>query len=268
MPKPLHHRAHRAFTLIEILVVVSIIAVLAALLLAGMQRVRNSAAEARSVSALKTITQASLNFAAENDGIIPVLRWAGDSAFKKMPVQHQGWVSGSFWGCTQPYLFPDIDLKRSQQGELGDAIRARLPKLFGVGAGTFAKRQTKPTMQGSPFEGVSVPGDGSGLANPIAFNNEIAAWGGVPKSLPAELKALPTLQIVDKLAGTIYAAYRWGTFAAADGAAYVPMLTDGSRPTVKINYLPSKRAIASFLDGRVDYVTPPMDPKMFTIDDL
>jgi prepilin-type N-terminal cleavage/methylation domain-containing protein len=259
MPKSLRHRARHAFTLIELLIVVSIIGVLAALILAGMQRVRKSAAETRAVSALKTITQASLNFSAENNGIPAVIRWEKDPTLPLMPAPYRGYVLSSFWACTQPYLFPDIGVTPANSNAFAIAIRNRLPKLFGMPPESFTKKPTR-FGKGSPFDGaVLMGGDWSGIPNPIAFNKNLAPWKD-----PAEFALLQT---VNRPAGTIFAAYGSGHFEASDGETYVPTPTDGSKPDSQIYYLPSKRAIVSFLDGRVDSLTPPIDPKMFTIDD-
>jgi len=246
-----------AFTLIEVLVVVSIIGVLAVLIFAGVQRVSKSAQESRAVSALKTVTQAGLNFSADNNGIPAMIRWQGDPTLALMPAQNRGYVLSSVWACTQPYLFPDIGVEPRNNATYANAIRDRLPKLFGMPRESFTQKPTR-FGKGSPFEGAQLMGgDWSGIPNPLAFNGKLTAWGKDPV----------LLQTVDSMAGTMYAAFGSGQFSSSDGAAYVPTATDGSSPTSRIYYLPSKRAIVSFLDGRVDFVTAPIDPKMFAIDD-
>jgi prepilin-type N-terminal cleavage/methylation domain-containing protein len=252
-PSPRNART-AGFTLIEVLIVVAIVGILAVLAVPALNRTQAAATEAKSVANLRSITQASLNFAGENNGLIPTLRWEGDPALALMPSR--GYILSSFWASVQPYLFPDITVAPANNAQYANAISAQLPKLFGVNDGTFVKPYSQPSMKGSPFQGVALAGDWSGILNPIGFNSYLAKWG-----------SLQRLQGVDSTAGTIYAAYGWGTFNETAGAAYVPMRTDGSRPTVPIHYLPSKRAIASFLDGRVEYLAAPIPEKLFKIDD-
>lgn len=44
------------------------------------------------------------------------------------------------------------------------------------------------------------------------------------------------------------------------------MPKSGQAVTNNIYYLPSQRAIAGFMDGRVEYLTPPIAEKMVKID--
>ena len=59
------------FSLVEILVVVAIIAVLAAVAFPGFARVRASAQRATCTGNLRTVHQAAMNYAADNDGRFP-----------------------------------------------------------------------------------------------------------------------------------------------------------------------------------------------------
>jgi hypothetical protein len=44
------------------------------------------------------------------------------------------------------------------------------------------------------------------------------------------------------------------------------MAKAGQKPVNDIYYLPSKRAIAGFMDGRVEYLKPPIPERMIKID--
>lgn len=68
-PRP--HRASRAFTLIELLTVVAIIGILAAIVLASIGAVRNSARRADSANNIRQLAMAVLMFADEHRGTIP-----------------------------------------------------------------------------------------------------------------------------------------------------------------------------------------------------
>ena len=61
----------RAFTLIELLVVISIIALLIALLLPGLGKMRESAMDAMCLTGVRSLTQAEIAYASENDSIFP-----------------------------------------------------------------------------------------------------------------------------------------------------------------------------------------------------
>ncbi len=61
----------RGFTLIELLVVVSIIAILIALMLPSLNKVRRSAKEAKCAAGLRSLVQATIAYATENQGYLP-----------------------------------------------------------------------------------------------------------------------------------------------------------------------------------------------------
>lgn len=234
-------RTASAFSLIEILTVVAIIGVLAALLTTGMQSVRKSAAETKSVATMRSVLQGTALFAADNNGQIITVMDDGD------PRLREGgrWVGNTFWGRVQPYLYPEITT--TNQKQLSSQIRTQLENLFG--SDDLVK------MPGSPFEGAQVYGDTSGLPVPFAFNKYLSAWG-----------KWTTLQFVDSLPGTIYATYGFYKFDEVDAATYEPLPEPGVRPSNNIYYLPTKRTIAGFLDGRVEFLTPPIAERMVKID--
>lgn len=230
-----------AFTLIELLVVIAIIAVLAAIAFPALQRMQKSAAEANSVNVLRSILQASTSYANDNNGQIAVLRWAGD------PILNSGgkWVGNTFWGRIQPFLFPGI--QTANQKQLSSEIYTQLKSLFGSG--------DPDTMAGTPFAGSQVYHDTSGLPVPLSFNKHLMPWG-------KELRN----QSIHSLPATIYATYGRAVFDEADGQAYEEMAKAGQKPVNDIYYLPSKRAIAGFMDGRVAYLKPPIPERMIKID--
>ncbi len=83
----LHHPQRplgsRAFTLIELLVVIAIIAVLAALILAGMGRAKEKAAESKCLARLRSIGVAIQAYASENQTLLPS---SGTSSDPSKPV--------------------------------------------------------------------------------------------------------------------------------------------------------------------------------------
>jgi len=67
----------RAFTLVELLVVSAIIAILAGLLLPAYSNGRKAAREAQSTSNMRQLTSALINYAAQNDGDVPIDKISG-----------------------------------------------------------------------------------------------------------------------------------------------------------------------------------------------
>ena len=230
-----------AFTLVELLVVIAIIAVLAALAFPALQGMQKSAAEAKSVNALRSILQAGTSYANDNNGQIAVLRWAGD------PVLNTGgkWVGNTFWGRLQPFLFPGI--QTGNQKQLSSEIYTQLKSLFGS--------SDPDSMAATPFAGSQVYHDTSGLPVPLSFNKYLMPWG-------KELRN----QSVHSLPAAIYATYGRAAFDEADGQVYEAMAKAGQKPVNDIYYLPSQRAIAGFMDGRVEHLKPPIPERMIKID--
>jgi prepilin-type N-terminal cleavage/methylation domain-containing protein len=239
-PKSPFRKSSSAFTLIELLVVIVIIGILAALLVPALRSAQQKAAETKSIAAMKNVLQAGALYSAENNGQIAVLRWTGE-----MTLPGSKWVSNTYWGLLQPYLFPDITT--TNQSELLAQMRPRMNKLFG------SSDYTK--MTGTPFAGGRIYADSSGLSVPFAFNTYLHPWNQWARQ-----------QQIYSLPATIYLTYGNGFFDEIDAETYQPMTKLGQPVTNNIYYLPSQRAIAGFLDGRVEFLKPPIAEKMVVID--
>lgn len=117
-------------------------------------------------------------------------------------------------------------------------------------------------MTGTPFAGVKVYQDRSTLPVPFAFNKYLYEWPSKTQGTDGWKRQME----VYSLPSTIYASYGTYMFDEVDAQTYEPMPNAGQKATNNIYYLPSKKAIAGFLDGRVEYLTPPIAEKMVKID--
>ncbi|MDX6765305.1 MAG: type II secretion system protein [Candidatus Methylacidiphilales bacterium] len=232
-----------AFTLIELLVVVVIIGLLAALVVPALNKAQKKAAETKSVAVMRAVLAANSLYAGENNGQIVTIRWDTDSLTNP-------YVSASFWGRLQPYLFPEITT--TNQAQLSTQIKSKLNTLFGTDVSS---------MKGTPFYGPKLYGDKSGLPVPFATNSYLYEF-----TKPAENDGWIRIQQIYSAPSTIYLTYGYAMFDEADAETYVDLPKNNARPTNNIFYLPSRRTIAGFLDGRVEYLTPPIAEKMVFID--
>lgn len=91
----MHHRIHRAFTLIELLVVIAIIAILAAILFPVFAQAKNSAKQSQNLSNVKQLGAAALMYAIDNDDTFSQLAWVR---------QGNSWYSEEFYSLWQPYI--------------------------------------------------------------------------------------------------------------------------------------------------------------------
>ena len=229
---------NRGFTLIELLVSITIIIVLAAVVFVVTGRIKAKAQQTNAMTSLRQVAAFNMAYSTENNGDINTMRWGGD------PKEGGGnkWVSNTFWGRLQPYLFPD--LTETNQKNLSTAIELRLDQLFNT--------PDSDTMAGTVISGARIYHDTSGLPVPIAFNNNLHKWGTF---LKVSSFGDPSL--------VLYATYGFGFFTEAHGQAYAPMPKDNSMPVNKIYYLDNRQAIAAFLDGRVDMISPPIPDRNF-----
>jgi prepilin-type N-terminal cleavage/methylation domain-containing protein len=239
--KSAYRTSSSAFTLIELLVVIVIIGILAALVVPALSKAQQKAAETKSVAALRNVLQASALYSAENNGQIAMLRYSGETAILNPGGK---WVGNTFWGLLQPYLFPDITT--ANQSQLLAQMRPRLNKLFG------SSDYTK--MKGTPFQGGRIYADTSGLSVPFGFNRYLMPWNTWSRQ-----------QQIYSLPATIHMTYGFAGFDEVDAEAYQPMAKLGESVANNIYYLPTQRAIAGFLDGRVEFLKPPVAEKMVLI---
>ena len=98
--RSLHHKrpTRGGFSLIEMLVVIAIIAVLAAIAFPVFGRMRSSAQAATCTSNLRTLHQASMNYAADNGGLFPMAINPTDNFAITLACQGYLGLSGSgYW---------------------------------------------------------------------------------------------------------------------------------------------------------------------------
>jgi prepilin-type N-terminal cleavage/methylation domain-containing protein len=231
-------KRHHGFTLVEVLVVITIIVALAALVVVVTRNIKNKAFQANAMSSLRQVAAYNVAYANENNGDINTLRWVGD------PKEGGGgsWVKNSYWGRLQPYLFPDI--AATSQPQLKTEINRHLDQLL---LSTDADK-----MAGTVIRGTRIYHDGSGLPVPFAFNKNLHQWGQFMKTGNFGNQSL-----------VLYATYGFGFFDEKDGEAYAPMPRDGSMPGTNIYYMDDRKALASFLDGHVEAVSPPIPDRNY-----
>ena len=232
---------HFGFTLVELLVSITIIIALAALVFTVTGKIRASAQQANAVTALRQIGIAHVAYASENNGAINIMRDTGE-----VGSGHEGggnaWVSNTFWGRAQPYLFAGIETK--DQKLLAAEIKSSLKSLFNT---TDLK-----TMAGTPLSGISAYGDLSGISVPLGFNASLKpAW----KAPPLRLSAIgDTSRLLYCTYGRYFIEPIHGTYTP------LPLAGDNKRG---IYYLPNRKTIACFLDGSVEIISSPISKHLF-----
>jgi prepilin-type N-terminal cleavage/methylation domain-containing protein/prepilin-type processing-associated H-X9-DG protein len=231
------------FTLVELLVSITIIIVLASLVFVVTGRIRASAQQTNAMSALRQIGIANVAYQTENNGSINVIRDAGEWGPHEGPGT--AYASNSFMGRMQPYLF--AGLGASGEKALAAEIKSSLNVLFNT---------TDPkTMAGTPFSGVPVTTDGSGISNPISVNSELRPeWG--------KLNPLLRVSNFGDPSDILYLTYGRYYFDELQGSKYTPLPLPGDRRRT-IYYLPNRKAIFSFLDGHVEMLSPPLPERLF-----
>lgn len=240
-----HSTAVHGFTLIELMVVIAIIAILVSLIFYALKGTKNSANEFKLLNVIRNVAQANITYAGENNGQINILRDPSD------PLDGSpGWVSDTFWGRLQPYLFKNV--QATSQADLAAQIRTQLSIQFNCSG-----IDSKPvTWKGTPFFDIKVYGDVSGLPVPFGFNKYLVKYNG-----------WVTRQQISNPGTTAYFTYGWYHFDEDDAKTYAPMpKLGGAKVTNNIYYMTSKKAIVAFLDGHVAYMVTPIAPETVKFD--
>jgi len=231
----------KGFTLIELLISITIIIVLAALVFTVTGKVRSKAFEANAVTALRQVGTAHIAYAADNNGAINMLRDVGE---RQQEGRGGRWVADTFWGRMQPYLFTGIE----------SGNQARLKQQLELSINGFFNSTNAKTMAGTPFQGVAVYGDLSGLPVPFGFNGQIRPAWNQPQT---------RLASVGDPARTIYCAYGRYFLRVSDGKEYRPLPTQGGSGARGYFFLNNRSAIVCFLDGHVEMLTPPIPDRLY-----
>lgn len=234
----------RGFTLVEILVVVAIVLVLAALSLVGINKATQAARQAKALGPLRELASAGVAYSGENAGQINTMRFGGDPLEGSPPSK---WVENTFWGRMEPYIFADIE--GGNQQKVKKQLKTRIGALFAT--------KDPDQMTGTVLQGGKIYHDTSGLPVPVAFNRHLVPWN-----------KWTTMAQVDGGAGTIYMAYGFGLFDEEDGGELAEWPQDGSKPDNNLLYLPNKKAMIAFLDGHVEYYSPPIPKRLYHPDFL
>lgn len=226
------------FTLVELLVSIAIVVVLAAVAVFATRGLRQKAYQTRAMSSLRQVVAFSAAYTADNNGDINTLRWPGD------PKEGGGskWVSNTFWGRLQPYIFPDAT--NASQKALQTELKQRIGVLFST--------SDPDSMADTFLKGSKIYHDGSGLPIPMAFNENLHQWGQFVK-----------LANVGDPSQVLYATYGFGFFNAEDARAYAPRPKDESKPTNNIYYFDDKTMAAAFLDGHMESLRAPVPDRRF-----
>ncbi len=233
----------RGFTLVELMVCIAIIAILALIGFTVAGKSRNKARQLVATSALREIGIANAGFSSENSGKINTLRYVGDPLEGDLPGEpYATYVSNSFWGRMEPYLFPGIS-GGTDPIKLRNDLNVRLRSLFAT------RDLTK--MTGTVLQGSKMYQDASTLRIPVAFNQSLFAWN----------KWVRMQQIEDQ-ARVMYATYGSNVVTTTNSKTYQPRPTDGTT-TRPIYFMDDRKAIVVFLDGHVENVSAPFPTTMF-----
>jgi hypothetical protein len=190
------------------------------------------------MSALRQVATANVAYATEYNGDINTMRWVGD------PKEGGpgGWVSNSFWGRMQPFIFADITA--TSQNQLSKELKLRLA--------TFFNTPDTKTMSKTVIADARIYHDGSGLPIPMSFNSQLNPWNRFVK-----------MSNFEDPARAVYATYGFGFFDVDDAKAYAPQSKTGGTVSNNIYYMEDKTMIMAFVDGHMESLRPPLPDRMF-----
>lgn len=109
--------SNRAFTLAELLIVVAIVGILAAMLVPTVEKSRATARQSKSLANIRSVTQATLLFAADNENRLPSLRnssWSSNFWFEHVepylptPIVGGGWSQRQDFRQSPAYVDPMV----------------------------------------------------------------------------------------------------------------------------------------------------------------
>lgn len=150
----------------------------------------------------------------------------------------------NFWERFQPYFIPRMETTQ------GPAEKQEILRSLNAVLNTTDAE----TMANTALSGPKIFHDGRGLPIPFSFNKNI--YHG---------KELVKMSLVPNPEQVLYAVYGRFVFTEADGNTYAPIPTNGTIPTNKIFYLSDKKALATFLDGHVESLSPPFSERAYGI---
>ena len=193
---------------------------------------------------MRQVATANVAYSMENQSKVNTLKWVGDPQ-EGGRGGTGGYVSNSYWGRLTPYLFSD--LKTGNQSALARNIKLRLNGIF---SSSNCDKMTGTVLEGSP-----IYHDGSTLPVPFAFNSQLYTWNNWERVN----KATDAAQVM-------YITYGFGVFNEEDGQTAPPMPPAGSRPPNNIYWVDNGKAMVSFLDGHVEFLSAPIPTRRFNID--
>jgi len=161
------------------------------------------------------------------------------------------WATGSFWDVLKPYMAPDISANS------GKPLIEELEKRV---AGIFNSSDVKK-MKGTLLVGSKIYQDTSTLPIPFAFNKKIRGkWKSA--NIPAN-EWFKRVQSFDDPARTLHFTYGFYAFDESDGKKHVPLPNPNPAGTSNIYWFSNSSAPAIFLDGHLEFVTPPIPDRRY-----